>query len=87
MHSVVVNKSTKRSGFVIYSCFEDSSFTAVKRNAKLQTRYVKRVSFFNIRFTKGVPSLSKMVSKREMVGPRSGASPYTTPGDQERRVI
>ena len=35
MHSMVVNKSRKRSGFVIYSYFKDSEFTAVKRNAKL----------------------------------------------------
>ena len=35
MHSVVVNKSRKRSGFVIYSYFKDNAFTAVKRKAKL----------------------------------------------------
>ena len=35
MHSMVVNKSRKRSGFVICSYFKDSEFTAVKRNAKL----------------------------------------------------
>ena len=35
MYSTVVNKSRKRSGFVIYSYFKDNVFTAVKRNAKL----------------------------------------------------
>ena len=31
---------------VFYSCFKDSAFTAVKRDAKFQTRYVKGVPFF-----------------------------------------
>ena len=31
---MAVKKSSKRSGFVIYSYFKDSSFTAVKRDAK-----------------------------------------------------
>ena len=37
--------------------------TAVKRDAKVLTRYVKRVGFFNIRYTKGVPFPSKMVKR------------------------
>lgn len=41
----------------------------------------------NKRYTKGVPFMSKMVYQREVVGPRSGVSPYETPGDQEKRVI
>ena len=38
-------------------------------------------------YTKGVPLLSKMVYKEKVVGPRSGASPYKTPCEQEKRVI
>ena len=40
-----VKKSRKRSDFVIYSYFKDSVFTAVKRDAKFQARYIKRVPF------------------------------------------
>ena len=40
-------KSGKRSIFVIDSCLNDNAFTAVKRNAKFETRYVKGVPFFN----------------------------------------
>ena len=32
--NVAVKKSSKRSGFVIYSYFKDTSFTSVKRDAK-----------------------------------------------------
>ena len=32
--NVAVKKSSKRSGFVIYLYFKDSSFTTVKRDAK-----------------------------------------------------
>ena len=32
-YSMAVKKSRKRSGFVIYSCLEDSAFTAVKKDA------------------------------------------------------
>ena len=35
IHFMAVKKlSTKRSGFVIYSCFKEGAFTAVKGNAK-----------------------------------------------------
>ena len=55
MHFMVVKKSRKRYDFVIYSKFEDSGFTAVKRDAKFSTRYVKGIPFVNRRYTKGVP--------------------------------
>ena len=46
-------KTTKRFGFLIYSYFKDIAFTAVKRDGKFLTRYMK-----------GVPVLSKMVYER-----------------------
>ena len=48
-------KSGKRSLFVICSFLKESAFTAVERDAKFQTRYVKGVPFVNRRYTKGVP--------------------------------
>ena len=44
MHFMAVKKSRKRSGFVIYSYFKDSTCTALKRDAKFQPRYVKGVT-------------------------------------------
>ena len=41
-----------------------STFTAVKRDINFSTRYVKGAPFFNRRYTKSVPSLSKVVYKR-----------------------
>ena len=38
------------SSFVIYSQFEDSTFTAAKSNAKFQTGYLKGVPFVNGRY-------------------------------------
>ena len=79
---MAVKKSRKRSGFVIYSYFEDSAFTAVKRDAELQPRYVKGVicissaNVANRTYRKGVSFLSKMVYKRVTGG--GGASPYKT---------
>ena len=35
MYFMVVKKSRKRSGFVIFSCLKDSAFTAVKRDYHL----------------------------------------------------
>ena len=55
---------TERSGFVTYSRFKDSAFRAVKRDAKFETRYVKRVPFVNRRYTKGVLFLLNMEYKR-----------------------
>ena len=54
-------KLWKHSGFVICSYFKDSVFTAVKRDAKFWTRYVKGVPLRGP--TKGVPFLSKMMYK------------------------
>ena len=58
---MAVEKSIKRSGFVIHSDLKFSTFTAVKN-----TRYVKEVPFV----TKGVPFIPQMVFK----GERGGAS-------------
>ena len=64
MHFKRVKKSRKLSDFVIYSYFKDSVFTAVKRDAKFQTRYVK-----------GVPFLSKMLyTYKRVSGWTSGRS-------------
>ena len=48
-------RSTKRFFCVTDSCLKDSAFTAVQRDAKSQTRYVKGVPFVNRRHSKGVP--------------------------------
>ena len=45
MHFMALKKSRTSSGVLIYSYFKDGEFTAVKRNAKLLTRYVKGVPF------------------------------------------
>ena len=63
----------RRSGAVIYSYSKDSGF-AVKWDGEFQTRSVEGAPFGNIRYTKGVPSLSKILYKRV----RSRASPYKT---------
>ena len=76
MHFKAVKKLRKSSGFVIYSYFKDNAFTVVERDAKFYTLYVKGVSFFNKRYTKGGTFLLKAVYKR--VEPRGGASPYNT---------
>ena len=48
---MAVKKPRKFPGsFVIYSQFEDSTFTAAKSNVKFQTRYLKRVPFVNGRY-------------------------------------
>ena len=70
MHLMSVNKSRKRSGFVIYSYtlyFKDMALTAVKRDTKFKNRFVKGIPlicFVNRRYTKGVPFPSKMLYKR-----------------------
>ena len=64
MHIMAVKEPRKLSGFVIYSYLKESAFTAVKRDAMLQTRSVKGVPFVNRRYTKGVPFLPKMVYSR-----------------------
>ena len=55
--------SRKRSIFVTDSHLKDDAFTAVKKDAKFYTRYVKGVPFVNNRYTKGVPFSWKMVYK------------------------
>ena len=49
--------------FFICSYFKGNTFTALKRNKKFQTRFVKGVQFINRRYTKRIPFLSKMVYK------------------------
>ena len=81
---MAAKKVRKFPGFVIYSNFKDSAFTAVKRDATsckfnlvgkapwgrgcCKRRYVKMVPFVNTRYTKGVPFLSKIVYKRGSQG-------------------
>lgn len=60
MHFMAVNKSKKRSGFMIYSCSE------------LDIR--KGWHLFNRRYTKEVLFLSKKQKKGSRIGPRGGAS-------------
>ena len=57
-------KLRKRSIFVIDSYLNGSAFTALKRDAKFLTKYVKGVTFVNRRYTKGVPFSWKMLYKR-----------------------
>ena len=68
MHFLVVKKSRKRYGFVIFSYLKDrlSVFTAIKRDAKFETRYEKGVPSVNRMYTKGVTFLCKKVYKRVM---------------------
>ena len=53
-NNIQVRKLLVHSGFATYSDFKDIGFTAVKRNAKFQTRgrYVEGVPFVNRRYTK-----------------------------------
>ena len=64
MHFISRKKLRKSPGFVIYSYLKDSALTAVKRDEKFLTRYVKGVPFVNRRYTKRVPFLAKIVYKR-----------------------
>ena len=59
VHFKAVKKLRKSSGFVIYLYFKDNAFTVVERDAKFYTLYVKGVSFFNKRYTKGGTFLSR----------------------------
>ena len=43
MHLMGVKKSRRRSGFVIYLYFKDSTFAAVTRGGKFETSYVKEI--------------------------------------------
>ena len=75
MHFMSVNKSRKRSGFVIYSYtlyFKDRALTTVKRDTKFKNRFVKGIPltyFVSRRYTKGVPFPSKMLYKRVRADP------------------
>ena len=60
---------------MICSHFKGNTFTAVKRNKKFQTRFVKGVPFINRRCTKRIPFLSKMVYKGWGIRTRGGVSP------------
>ena len=54
MYFMVVKKSRKRSGFVIFSCLKDSAFTAVKRDYHLSIEGIWKGYFFCQKFyTKG----------------------------------
>ena len=57
--------------------FTYSAFTAVKIDAKLQTRYLKRVPLLIVGTGEGLSFLSKMV-KGSGVGPQGEASPFKT---------
>ena len=57
-------QSAPESLIVGYSYPKDSAFTAVKRDAKFLSRFVKGVPFVNRKYTKGLPFLSNMVHKR-----------------------
>ena len=48
---------------MIYHIFKDRTFITVERDAKIYTRYVRGDSFVSRRYTKGIPSVSKMVYK------------------------
>ena len=56
---MAVKKFKKHSVVVIYSHnFKDSSFTAVTRDPKFSTRYVKGIPFFSRRYMKGLGTFS-----------------------------
>ena len=50
MKFMAVKKNEKTFWFCNLAIFNNSAFTAVKRDAKFLTKYVKGVRFFNIRF-------------------------------------
>ena len=54
---MAAKKSTTCPGFVIFFFIFYSAFTAVKRDSRLLTKYVKRVLFINGRYTKGISFL------------------------------
>ena len=47
---MAVKKSRQFPGFLIYSQFKDSTFTAAKSNEKFQIRYLKGIPFVNWRY-------------------------------------
>ena len=64
MHLMAVKKSRKRSDSKMYLYSLDNALTAIKRDTRCETRYVKEVLLVDKRDTKGVPFLSKMAYKR-----------------------
>ena len=62
-----------------FSYLKNTAFTAVKRDGACKSTYVQFVSFFNGRYTKGVPFLSKGHIKGWEVGPPGGAPPPPPP--------
>ena len=64
MHFMEVKETRKLPVLVIYSCYKDDAFTAVKRDGVFLNRYMKEVSLVSRMYVKGIRVLSKMVSKR-----------------------
>ena len=76
-------KTENHSGFMIDLYLKDSAFTALKRDAKVYTRYVKGVPFFNRRSKMGCKMVSGL--KNYWVHhPPLLLSP--TPGDREATI-
>ena len=71
---MAVKKSRQFTGFLIYSQFNDSAFTA-KSNAKFQTRYLKGVPFVSGRYCvrEGYLFSQKKYIERKGAGPQGGA--------------
>ena len=73
---MAAKKSRQFPGFLIYSQFKDSTFTAAKSNAKFQTRYLKGVPFVSGRYCvrEGYLFSQKKYIERKGAGPQGGAS-------------
>ena len=52
-------KKKKIPSLVVDSYLKDGAFTAVKRDARFYTRYVRGVPFLNTSYTSGVPFCQK----------------------------
>ena len=52
------------SELFIVKKLKDGAFTPVKRDTAMLTRYAKQEPFCNLRYTKGVPFLLKIVFKK-----------------------
>ena len=77
MHFMAVKKSRKLSGFVRYSYFKDSTFTAVERDVSKLLMW--KGYLLSIEGTgKGHLFCQKWCIKGKGVGPWGGASPYKT---------
>ena len=71
IHRLDLSGSTGRGG----GCLRLAPLLATALECDVRYHYVKGVSFFNGRYIKGLPFLSRMEYKRQGVGPRSGAYP------------